>query len=52
MSSIAAYLVNVYTPWMVGSGIPEIKTILAGYVLKGFLSLRVLFVKSITLVSR
>jgi chloride channel 3/4/5 len=35
-----------------GSGIPEVKVILGGFVIKGFLGIKTLFVKSVGLVSR
>ncbi|RKP08214.1 chloride channel, partial [Thamnocephalis sphaerospora] len=50
LAAVAAYLVDVYAPFAAGSGIPEIKTILAGYIIRAFLGARVLFIKSITLV--
>ena len=34
-----------------GSGIPEVKVILGGFVIKGFLGIKTLFVKSVGLVS-
>jgi chloride channel 3/4/5 len=46
----AAWLVCVFAPFASGSGIPEIKTILGGFVMKGYLGGRVLLIKSVALV--
>mmetsp|Transcript_20758 Transcript_20758/g.42215 ORF Transcript_20758/g.42215 Transcript_20758/m.42215 type:complete len:754 (+) Transcript_20758:87-2348(+) len=50
MAVWAAWLVDIFAPFASGSGIPEIKTILGGFVMKGFLGGRVLLVKSVALV--
>ena len=46
-ATLAATYVKVVAPYAYGSGIPEIKTILSGYVIKGFLGLSTLVVKTI-----
>lgn len=48
----AAYLVRSFAPYAAGSGISEVKCILAGFVMKGYLALSTLVIKSLTLVSR
>ncbi|KAH8681521.1 chloride channel [Xylariales sp. PMI_506] len=45
----AATLVKSYAPYAAGSGISEIKCIIAGFVMKGFLGFWTLFIKSIAL---
>lgn len=47
----AAYLVRSFAPYAAGSGISEVKCILAGFVMKGYLALSTLIIKSLTLVS-
>ena len=46
----SAWLVKTFAPFASGSGIPEIKTILGGFVMKGYLGGRVLLIKSVALV--
>ncbi|KAK8161012.1 voltage gated chloride channel [Phyllosticta citrichinensis] len=46
---VAARLVKSFAPYAAGSGISEIKCIIAGFVMKGFLGFKTLAVKSITL---
>ncbi|KFA49563.1 hypothetical protein S40293_02814 [Stachybotrys chartarum IBT 40293] len=46
---VAATLVKAFAPYAAGSGISEIKCIVAGFVMKGFLGLRTLLIKSICL---
>ena len=45
-ATLAATYVKVIAPYAYGSGIPEIKTILSGYVIKGFLGKATLLVKT------
>ncbi|KAI5303805.1 glycerol ethanol, ferric requiring protein [Ascosphaera pollenicola] len=49
MAFCAGALVNTFEPYAAGSGISEIKVIVAGFVMRGFLGARTLAVKSITL---
>jgi chloride channel 3/4/5 len=49
-SYVAAHLVRVFARYAAGSGISEIKVIIAGFVMKGFLGGWTLIIKSITLV--
>jgi hypothetical protein len=49
-SFVAAHLVRNMARYAAGSGISEIKCIIAGFTMKGFLGLMTLFIKSVTLV--
>lgn len=49
-ASCAAFLVQEYAPYAKHSGIPEIKTVLGGFVMKRFLGLWTLVIKSFGLV--
>lgn len=49
MAATAAVLVRGYAPLAAGSGISEIKCIVSGFVVDGFLGARTLFIKSIGL---
>ncbi|ORY89082.1 chloride channel [Leucosporidium creatinivorum] len=44
-----AYIVKSHAPYAAGSGISEIKCILAGFIIKGFLSFSTMAIKSVTL---
>lgn len=46
---MSAFLVKSFAPYAAGSGISEIKCIIAGFVMKGFLSATTLSIKSIGL---
>lgn len=50
LSLTAAHLVKVFARYAAGSGISEIKCILAGFVMKGYLGGWTFFIKSLTLV--
>jgi len=50
-SFISSHLVRSFAKYAAGSGISEIKCILAGFVMQGYLGFATFFIKSITLVS-
>ncbi|XP_023692966.1 H(+)/Cl(-) exchange transporter 5 [Paramormyrops kingsleyae] len=47
---LAVSLVRAFAPYACGSGIPEIKTILSGFIIRGYLGKWTLVIKTITLV--
>ncbi|KAK9399002.1 Chloride channel protein [Crotalus adamanteus] len=47
---LAVSLVKVFAPYACGSGIPEIKTILSGFIIRGYLGKWTLMIKTVTLV--
>jgi len=47
----AAFLVKSFAPYAAGSGISEIKCILGGFIIKGFLSAETFALKTLTMVS-
>lgn len=49
-SSLCAHLVRTFAPYAAGSGISEIKCILAGFIINGFLGAWTFALKSLTLV--
>ncbi|XP_066536754.1 H(+)/Cl(-) exchange transporter 5 [Hoplias malabaricus] len=49
-SFLAVILVRAFAPYACGSGIPEIKTILSGFIIRGYLGKWTLLIKTITLV--
>ncbi|RUS74798.1 hypothetical protein EGW08_017444 [Elysia chlorotica] len=44
---LAAMLVRMFAPYACGSGIPEIKTILSGFIIRGYLGKWTLLIKSV-----
>lgn len=48
-AACSSLLVKVYAPYAAGSGIPEVKTILSGFIIRKFLGIWTLIVKSIGL---
>lgn len=51
-SSLCAHMVRHFAPYAAGSGISEIKCILAGFIINGFLGAWTLAIKSLALVSQ
>jgi chloride channel 3/4/5 len=50
LALVASRLVKSLAKYAAGSGISEIKCILAGFIMQGFLGFATFFIKSITLV--
>lgn len=48
-SSLAASLVRMFAPYACGSGIPEIKTILSGFIIRGYLGKWTFLIKSVSI---
>lgn len=48
-ASLSALLVRMFAPYACGSGIPEIKTILSGFIIRGYLGKWTLIIKSVGL---
>ncbi|ETN45245.1 uncharacterized protein HMPREF1541_10122 [Cyphellophora europaea CBS 101466] len=49
LAFLSAYLVKAYAPYAAGSGISEIKCIIAGFVMQGFLGFWTLLIKALCL---
>ena len=49
-ATTAALLVKVFAPYACGSGVPEIKTILSGFVVRGYLGKWTLLIKSLGMI--
>lgn len=49
LAAACAHLVRAFAPYAAGSGITEIKCILAGFIINGFLGFQTLVIKSLTL---
>ncbi|XP_078450713.1 H(+)/Cl(-) exchange transporter 4-like isoform X1 [Lampetra fluviatilis] len=50
LALVAVLLVKMFAPYACGSGIPEIKTILSGFIIRGYLGKWTLLIKTVTLV--
>ncbi|GMT08683.1 hypothetical protein PENTCL1PPCAC_30857, partial [Pristionchus entomophagus] len=50
MSTLAVLLVKVFAPYACGSGIPEIKCILSGFIIRGYLGKWTFLIKSVGLI--
>lgn len=48
-ASLAASLVRMFAPYACGSGIPEIKTILSGFIIRGYLGKWTFLIKSVSI---
>ncbi|CAK9302022.1 unnamed protein product [Gordionus sp. m RMFG-2023] len=48
-SSLAVMLVKMFAPYACGSGMPEIKTILSGFIIRGYLGKWTLIIKTVTI---
>lgn len=48
-SALAASLVRMFAPYACGSGIPEIKTILSGFIIRGYLGKWTFLIKSVSI---
>ncbi len=48
-ASLAASLVRAFAPYACGSGIPEIKTILSGFIIRGYLGKWTVLIKSVSI---
>ncbi|XP_065220056.1 H(+)/Cl(-) exchange transporter 5 isoform X1 [Planococcus citri] len=46
-AALAAGLVKIFAPYACGSGVPEIKTILSGFIIRGYLGKWTLIIKSV-----
>lgn len=47
--TLAACLVKMFAPYACGSGIPEIKTILSGFIIRGYMGKWTFLIKSLTI---
>merc|ERR1719400_120139 len=49
-ASLAASLVRMFAPYACGSGIPEIKTILSGFIIRGYLGKWTFLIKAVAII--
>lgn len=49
LATITVLLVRMFAPYACGSGIPEIKTILSGFIMRGYLGKWTLLIKTLTM---
>jgi chloride channel 3/4/5 len=50
-ATLSVILVRLFAPYACGSGIPEVKTILSGFVIRGYLGFSVLVIKALTMIT-
>jgi H+/Cl- antiporter ClcA len=49
-ATLCALLVKTFAPYACGSGVPEVKTILSGFIIRGYLGKWTLLIKSIGMI--
>jgi H+/Cl- antiporter ClcA len=49
-ATMCAVLVKNFAPYACGSGVPEVKTILSGFIIRGYLGVWTLLIKSIGMI--
>lgn len=49
-ASLCALLVKTFAPYACGSGVPEVKTILSGFIIRGYLGAWTLLIKSVGMI--
>jgi chloride channel 3/4/5 len=49
-ATFAALLVKTFAPYACGSGVPEVKTILSGFIIRGYLGAWTLLIKSVGMI--
>jgi H+/Cl- antiporter ClcA len=49
-ASLCAILVKTFAPYACGSGVPEVKTILSGFIIRGYLGAWTLLIKSVGMI--
>lgn len=49
-ATLCAILVRTFAPYACGSGVPEVKTILSGFIIRGYLGVWTLLIKSIGMI--
>ena len=49
-ATLCALLVKTFAPYACGSGVPEVKTILSGFIIRGYLGVWTLLIKSVGMI--
>lgn len=49
-AALCALLVKTFAPYACGSGVPEVKTILSGFIIRGYLGAWTLLIKSVGMI--
>jgi len=49
-ATLCALLVKTFAPYACGSGVPEVKTILSGFIIRGYLGAWTLLIKSVGMI--